>query len=398
MERMKLVLASKHGGQAEIITDGETGLLFDHDVDGEFTAKLFAALAMENEAISNITANAYHALTRYDAEQIIDKKLDLLSNAAKKLSSTRPVFPFQYQEAFERKKKDANKLLSVVIPCYNMGRYLDECINAVMSSDYPEKEIIVVDDGSTDTATLNRIQYWAAKGVKVISQSNSGVAKARNRGAAEATGRYLAFLDADDKVSAFYFSKSVHLLASYSNVFFVGCWAKYFGNATATWPTFTPQPPYLLVHNMVNSSALVYERMAFLAAGQNDKAVDYGLEDYESVVSMMSKGFNGVVLPEPHFYYRVRRGSMIRAIRKEKWLYSYKYIATKHESYFKAFAAPVSHLLNANGPGYSYDNPTLDKSPGHMRAISPAVRRLANRYPFIKRTLINLIHLTNKKA
>ena len=90
---------------------------------------------------------------------------------------------------------------------------------------------------------------------------------------------------------------------------------------------------------------------------------------------------------------------MIRKIRTEKWLYSYKYITDKHASYYAKYAAPVMHLLNANGPGFTFDNPTQESGGLHrfkyVRLAYPYLKRVANKYPFIKRTLIKAIHLTN---
>jgi hypothetical protein len=123
------------------------------------------------------------------------------------------------------------------------------------------------------------------------------------------------------------------------------------------WPAFTPQPPYALVHNTVNSSGLVYKKKAFQAGGMNDKQLHYGLEDFESVVNMLHNGLNGIILPEVLFYYRVRTGSMFRSISREKLLYSNKYIAEKHSAYYAKFATQIINILNANGPGYLYDNP-----------------------------------------
>jgi len=86
--------------------------------------------------------------------------------------------------------------ISVVIPCYNQGQYLADAVNSALSQDYPDKEIIVVNDGSLDhTASVatsfgNRILY--------IEQPNGGAAKARNSGIQAASGEYIAFLDADD--------------------------------------------------------------------------------------------------------------------------------------------------------------------------------------------------------
>lgn len=85
---------------------------------------------------------------------------------------------------------------SVIIPAFNAAATLPRAIESVRAQSWPAHEIIVVDDGSTDsTAALARRHGDA---VRLIQQSNSGVSAARNAGAAAATGDWLAFLDADD--------------------------------------------------------------------------------------------------------------------------------------------------------------------------------------------------------
>lgn len=401
MARMKPVLASVQGGQREIITDNETGFLFDHDRPESFSTKLQEILAMGDEKLQQTARRGVESLERYHPDVILAQKLQLLQELKEQQQATTPaLFPFVHQERFEAKQPAANNLLSVVIPYYNMGRYIDECVASVLASDYPAKEVIIVNDGSTEAFSLQKLEAFKDRpGIRVIHQANKGLAETRNAGAAASAGRFLAFLDADDTVSSSYYSKAIGILEKYANVFFVGSWVQYFENSAALYPTYNPQPPYLLVHNPVNSSGLVYERGAFLKSGQNDKLVDYGLEDYESVVSMVSAGYNGVVIPEVHFHYRVRPDSMIRKIRMEKWLYSYKYIGDKHASYYAKFAVPVMHLLNANGPGFTFDNPTQESRGLHrfkyIRLAYPYLKRVANKYPFIKRTLIKAIHLTN---
>jgi glycosyltransferase involved in cell wall biosynthesis len=270
-----------------------------------------------------------------------------------------------------------------------------------MQSTYKPLEIVIVNDGSTDAKSLSALEALKQQAViTVYTKKNSGLADTRNFGAQKAQGRYLAFLDADDKVAPEYFQKAIRVLEQYENVFFVSAWTQYFGNSTSLWPTFIPQPPYALVHNPVNSSALVYRKAAFLKAGLNDKEVDYGLEDYESVVALLHKGYNGVALPEVLFYYRVRNDSMIRGITKNKLIYSNKYIMEKHKSYYAKFAPQIINLLNANGPGYSYDNPTLIHAGKFRRhIIDPLYTRMKDYVqakPALKKLLLNALRHTQK--
>jgi glycosyltransferase involved in cell wall biosynthesis len=86
--------------------------------------------------------------------------------------------------------------VSVIIPTYNRGWIIKEAIDSVLAQDYAEFELIVVDDGSTDHTADVLDSYRNV--IKVLSQKNKGVSAARNRGIAEASGKFIAFLDSDD--------------------------------------------------------------------------------------------------------------------------------------------------------------------------------------------------------
>lgn len=89
-----------------------------------------------------------------------------------------------------------NPKISVIIPLYNTEKYIGECLDSVLSQTYQNLEIIVVDDGSTD----NGVSIAKSRKVKVIEQKNMGVSVARNTGIDAATGEFLHFIDADDKL------------------------------------------------------------------------------------------------------------------------------------------------------------------------------------------------------
>lgn len=103
-------------------------------------------------------------------------------------------------------------LVSVIIPTFNRPQMLCEAIESVLSQDYPQKEVIVVDDGSTDSTESVVRKYNNL--IKYFRIDHGGVSRARNRGIAEASGELIAFLDSDDlwlpeklKVQVDYFSK-----------------------------------------------------------------------------------------------------------------------------------------------------------------------------------------------
>lgn len=100
------------------------------------------------------------------------------------------------QEETRAARRYKSGLVSVVIPCYNQGRYLCEAIHSVLSQTYRDIEIIVVDDGSTD----NTREVAAREPVRYVSQINQGLSAARNRGIREGQGEFFVFLDADDRL------------------------------------------------------------------------------------------------------------------------------------------------------------------------------------------------------
>ena len=101
-------------------------------------------------------------------------------------------------------------VISVIVPCYNHGRFLDEALQSVHRQTFPGWECFIIDDGSTDD-TKNIALNWCQKDerFKYIYQENGGLSSARNRGIKEAKGQYLQFLDADDMIAANKFELSL---------------------------------------------------------------------------------------------------------------------------------------------------------------------------------------------
>lgn len=92
-----------------------------------------------------------------------------------------------------------NDIISVIIPVYNVHKYLPKCLESIISQTYKDLEIIIVDDGSMDDSRKICEQYAASDDrIRLIHKENGGAASARNVGLSIATGEYLAFVDSDD--------------------------------------------------------------------------------------------------------------------------------------------------------------------------------------------------------
>lgn len=92
-------------------------------------------------------------------------------------------------------------LISIIVPAYNAGKFIDDCIQSVVDQTMPNWELIVVDDGSNDD-TPAKANKWADKDkrIRLIHQENGGVSSARNKGIDESCCQYICFVDADDRI------------------------------------------------------------------------------------------------------------------------------------------------------------------------------------------------------
>jgi glycosyltransferase involved in cell wall biosynthesis len=102
-------------------------------------------------------------------------------------------------------------LVSIIVPCFNAERWLAETLESALAQTWPDKEIIVVNDGSPD-GSLALARQFEPRGVKVIDQPNQGAAAARNHGLREARGDFIQFLDADDLLSPDKIATQIELL------------------------------------------------------------------------------------------------------------------------------------------------------------------------------------------
>ena len=128
-------------------------------------------------------------------------------------------------------------LISVIIPVYNMEKYLRECLDSVINQTLKDIEIICVDDGSTDNS-LEILKEYAKKDkrLKVFTQKNKGAGAARNLGLTHATGEYLAFLDGDDYYS-FDFANKMYTKAKEKDLDILICSAQNYNIKTNTYQT-----------------------------------------------------------------------------------------------------------------------------------------------------------------
>jgi glycosyltransferase involved in cell wall biosynthesis len=192
--------------------------------------------------------------------------------------------------------------------------------------------------------------------LRIVRTPNQGLATARNVGADAARGEFLAFVDADDLVEPTFFARAIDVLRRWDDVAFVYSWVRYVGAHQGIWPTWNAELPYLLGHNML-VPLVVVRRAAFRAGARNRPEMEFGLEDFEAWVRLVAAGLPGVSLPDPLVRYRVREGSMYRRLGPDAMLHLYERIAELDPEPFRRWGAELAGLLNANGPGWTWDHP-----------------------------------------
>lgn len=172
--------------------------------------------------------------------------------------------------------------ISVVIPCYNHGAYLAEAIRSIQSQSYPDIEIIVVDDGSTD---YTKEVAWRFEKVRYVHQSNQGLSAARNNGIKHCTGAYIIFSDADDWLLPGALQISYDLLHQHPDAAFVSgghIKVNEFGNVLeeVAWPVTEQHYQHLLQGNYIGMHGTVLYRAWAFEKVQFDTTLR-ACEDYD---------------------------------------------------------------------------------------------------------------------
>ena len=201
--------------------------------------------------------------------------------------------------------------VSVIIPCYNLGEYLDEAVGERPGADLPGFRDLIVDDGSTDAATQALLADYRRP------KTPCGSDRARRACLRRETSRSptrpaptCARWTRTIVSSPTYFAKAVPILDADPSVAFASCWLRDLRREEWEWKPERCDLPTLLWENTVLTAALV-RREAVLAVGGYDTQMPVqGDEDWDLWLTLVERGYRGVILPEVLFNYRRRAGSM----------------------------------------------------------------------------------------
>lgn len=208
--------------------------------------------------------------------------------------------------------------ISIIIPAYNAEKTITETWESIQNQTYSDWEVIAVDDGSTDN-TLTLLKTIDDPRLKVFSYPNAGVSIARNRGLAEATGDYIAFLDADDLWTPDKLELQLAALESNPHAGVAYSWVIFFNSERNTkslgTPNFFEGNVYrsLLLNNFVaNGSNPLVSRAAVKSVGEFDPTFPH-CADWDYYLRLAAQ-WPFVVVPQHQIFYRQSTGSMTSKI------------------------------------------------------------------------------------
>lgn len=218
------------------------------------------------------------------------------------------------------------KLVSIIIPVYNVKEFLVDCLDSVTNQSYKHLDIVLVDDGSTDGSGSICDEYARKdKRVRVIHQINQGLSAARNSGIEIMQGEYVYFIDSDDCVANDTIEILLNAITSYDAEIAISHIAR-----------FSESPPFfeknLYGNKLVNcekalEKMLLNDGIGHEAWGKLFKSClwrDYRFpvgklyEDYAIIYYVVAQTKKVVISEYPSYFYRVRTGSIMRSTVQEK--------------------------------------------------------------------------------
>ena len=208
-------------------------------------------------------------------------------------------------------------LVSIVIPCYNAGGELDEAVRSALAQTWPAVEVVIVDDGSTDSATLDMLRNAQWPRTRIYRKENGGPASARNMAIENAGGKYILPLDADDHIDPTYVEKAVAVLDAEPGTGIVYCKALKFGAENGPWVL----PPYslreLIIDNVIFVTSL-FRRDDWAEVGGFSESLKLGVEDYDFWVKIVALGRDVRQIDEYLFHYRVGHASRTTGFQEDR--------------------------------------------------------------------------------
>ncbi|MGH2268585.1 glycosyltransferase family 2 protein [Streptococcus uberis] len=212
---------------------------------------------------------------------------------------------------------NGSKKVSIIIPIYNTGNYLAQCIDSLLAQSYKNIEIILINDGSVDNSETI-CQNYARKDerIRYFSQDNQGVSAARNNGLREATGSYVMFVDGDDWLESNAVSEMMCIIENNNTD---GCYcSRYYQNHDTVMISTVQNLGLYIDAKLIMIEHLLYRFIASpcFSIVNLEKVKDcyfdeelFTLEDWEYNLRVLSRLESLSIIDRPYYHYRFVKGS-----------------------------------------------------------------------------------------
>lgn len=222
--------------------------------------------------------------------------------------------------------RNKSPVISVIVPVYNVEQYLIQCIDSILDQTFPDFELLLIDDGSTDGSGMICDEYRLKDNrVVVIHQNNAGASGARNRGLDIAKGKYIAFVDGDDLIRADYL-ESLYSATIADNAEIAMCRRFHFQDGDEIALSVPTGMPVYVSMTGREATKLRYKGNFCIAPGEkliarylfdkNRFPVGRACEDQAVIPYVIYEAIKLCITDEEMYYYRIRSESLSHGIFK----------------------------------------------------------------------------------
>ena len=223
--------------------------------------------------------------------------------------------------------------VAIIVTCFNDGDTLGETVASIRAG-APQAELVVVDDGSSNAATLQLLSQLEAEGVRVIHQKNRGPAAAGMAGVGTTSAPYVMRFDADDLLEPDAADALADGLDDAPDA--AAAWGdmQTFGLTTFRVPGVPVLDPWLVTYtNCIPGAGVLFRRESLLLVG--GWQLRDGFEDWDLWMALAERGFRGVLIPRVTFHYRRDRGGRFMGASNDAERY-YEELRSRHATLFAA--------------------------------------------------------------
>jgi glycosyltransferase involved in cell wall biosynthesis len=254
--------------------------------------------------------------------------------------------------------KDRIPQVSIIIPCYNHGRYIDETIASIESIPDPSiYEVIIINDGSTDSYTNERLNALAKTGLyNVITQENQGVCAAKNNAIAHARGPYILPVDADNKLGPDFIREALAVFNAHPDVCVVYSDYSLFGDEIGIRKAGPFNLQRLMLDNFIENCAMFKRYMIDEIGGYDLFFSRIGIEDWDLWLNAAFHGYKFYYIEKPLFEYRIQKTSRSTALlaQKSKVNKCVDYFTKKYCTYYDLYYVDTYFLRKFRTNFFAY--------------------------------------------